>query len=370
MRLNTSALPLRERLKKWFIHYRLAIISLTILAIISLCWLLFSTTFCASKYGPLMDTAQKMANSLTENLTGGKWESEINRQIPTGSVVSTINSVLQGWALSILVMLWLPSLITAFVNQQAYTEIVLKKLLILGVGVFLIINSERICHGITGLGYELVNNIGTVDSNANIDLASEMERLAEIEEANIMNDNSQDIEYDESGVEVSSDSSIVAQTSKQNTIQTFLAGNKIIKNLRVAITTKLGLPFKFIVDLLIPWICMQAAYVMVVIACISRNLEILILTALSPIPFCILTNEPLGSGSGTRFIKNMVALSLQGAVLLIICRIGTAYILNSIGTSITLDSSGEILRSAAVALAVASIMLKSLSISQKAIGLQ
>lgn len=73
-------------------------------------------------------------------------------------------------------------------------------------------------------------------------------------------------------------------------------------------------------QLLIPSFAMWMVSVMIHVICWSRALEIVILSTFAPLAFADATDidHSFGRGSASRFVKNMLALSLSGAIIIFI----------------------------------------------------
>lgn len=75
----------------------------------------------------------------------------------------------------------------------------------------------------------------------------------------------------------------------------------------------------YILQLFIPWIASMIAGVIVKFVCWSRFIEILILAIISPLSFADISKGSSEHSNALRAIKNMIALSLSGAMILLIC---------------------------------------------------
>lgn len=72
-------------------------------------------------------------------------------------------------------------------------------------------------------------------------------------------------------------------------------------------------------QLLVPSLSMWIVSVIINVTCWSRAFEIIILSSFSPLAFADATGiDNFGQGSGSRFIKNIIALSISGAIIIFI----------------------------------------------------
>lgn len=95
----------------------------------------------------------------------------------------------------------------------------------------------------------------------------------------------------------------------------------------------------YILQLFIPWLLSKGAGIIVQFVCWSRFLEIVLLAIMSPLSFADISKGEGGHSNSMRAVKNIIALSLSGAMILIICiicnQIQGALITNAdFGTSI------------------------------------
>lgn len=275
-----------------------------------------------------------------------------------GNIFTNINDILVGIATSIFVILWLCSLLTAFVNQQAYGELIVKKLMVLGIGVALICQANAICQEFCNFGSALTEVV-----------ASEVtENLPKIDEDALwdeMNCVNEDVELEDEPAEDEDKNALVKIWESIKTMFTnaFSLFGKMM-------SVKIINPLKYILVLLLPWAGIKIATILCSVFVYTRGVEIAILCALSPIPFAIISNDPFGNGTGARFLKNVAAVSLQGAVMMITFVICNAMVSGLSGGSITIEAlSSNTMDVLIVYFAEVGLLMKSLSISQKVLGL-
>lgn len=339
-----------------------------LLALICLSVLLCSLfTFC-SRYGPFMAFDEGLVRFIVGATSSDTVMGFINTGFDVERVTGGLTGALKSYGCTICAILWLSSLLTAYINQQAYAEVLLKRILVLGISIFLIYYSDTICQYIADIGTDLANELAATATDNIPDRAEEI--ITAMHDAA---DNEADIAEDEEmedidGIEADKDGAGI------NVLKGFSKALKgLFSKLLSGFRRKITVPLTFLVALLIPALASAVGYIMIMIACYSRGVEIAILKVLSPIPMSIIANEPLGSGPGARFLKNIGALSIQGAVLIVISVVCTALV----GTSIQdlasdLTPSGLMengIKAAAVSIAEGAMMLKSLTLSQKLFGI-
>ena len=332
-------------------------------------------TYAGGLYTPVFYLTKSMVTFIAET---GSFDS-VNEYIHENAIVNNLTSsligvsnVIRGAAASLAVILWFPSLLQAAVNHQAYDELIVKRFIALGAALILIANSTNICTGIADIGVSLMGDItGSVTTSPVDALVNSLERS--LERIASGEDTSMDDEYEEEEeeeIEVTEDSSLIARVLKGIGDKANSLVKKITNQLK-ALSQALG----FFMALCVPWLIAAIARVIIAIACYMRSVEICILTVLSPIPFAMMSNEPLGSGPGARFLKNLAALSIQGAVMMVIAIACSALMTNKLWTFVNVGADfGELMtagvETSAVAMCEAALLIKSLTLAQKAMGLQ
>ena len=155
---------------------------------------------------------------------------------------------------------------------------------------------------------------------------------------------------------------------------------KFLAPLSFEMKYNLGDPLLVILSLFLPWIIKPILSALVSVAVLARGIEIVILCCFAPIPFALVGDGHFGSGAGARFLKNMGAIALQGAVMLAImyiCRAMMVTTVASVDTSAAanlgaegIDSYIEIVFSV-LAIQVINVLLlyRSQSLAQKLFGL-
>lgn len=126
------------------------------------------------------------------------------------------------------------------------------------------------------------------------------------------------------------------------------------------------------VSMFIPWIAVQCANIVISVLIYSRSLEILVLCQMAPIAFGFMSEGGLSNSTGMRYLKNMMALALQGVVIVVILSMTSSIIvgyMTSFGSQVL--SGGEALVTNLVIMSWVEVGMikKSLGICQKVVGL-
>lgn len=85
-------------------------------------------------------------------------------------------------------------------------------------------------------------------------------------------------------------------------------------------------PLGYFLALVLPWVVMWAVTVLTRVVCWSRAFEIVVLATFSPLAFYeVQENGRFGQGAGARFVKNICALALSGAVILFVMALANSF---------------------------------------------
>lgn len=213
------------------------------------------------------------------------------------SVLSAVNELFKviGWGLALIFWGYSFAEMMMQSNGQLIVEQVIKKLLFLVICYFVIENSLEFCCEIVNAGTELTT--ATLESFTSIGMESSV------------------AEYKEE---------VFNACWKE---ETFMGINWGFFSTTIA---ALG----YVVQLFFPWLIALACDVIVKILCWSRAIEICILAAISPIMFMDLGSaRELTHSSTARAIKNLIALAMQGALILISLAICQSIMQSIVGNS-------------------------------------
>ncbi len=127
----------------------------------------------------------------------------------------------------------------------------------------------------------------------------------------------------------------------------------------------------YLIQMFIPYLAMKTARIFTNFAVWGRAIEIIALAAISPLAFMEVpdSHNPL-AGSGMRYLKNMIALSLSGAVIVLVLIITNSIItgiVSNMGTEMNEMMDG-IWQVVLIALVQAGIVNKSQQIAKTAVG--
>ena len=134
--------------------------------------------------------------------------------------------------------------------------------------------------------------------------------------------------------------------------------------------------FGYMIQLFVPWLAMKAVRAVVFMVVWGRAFEIMALATFSPLAFMEVPDvHHVGRGPGMRFIKNMLALSISGAVIVFITLMANAIdiaILNQIiaGAGNGFSSvMGGIMSMVVIGLAEVGMVTKSQQVARTVVGM-
>lgn len=361
MTLSTQKEPLLNKLKLFcrYNKYKIIITIVLITGFLALLMYGVDLTLCADDDEQLhalqrlamsmvkkicyTDIYTKVAEEATIDIIGGN-VGGANIGVITNAMTS-VNEFLIGIATAVAVVLWFPQVASTFLAGQAYAELIIKKLAVLGITVFLVANSMTICTYVVQAGSEVTEKIvTTINSTPDTSGSNTAYNQMETYFANI------------------------------NTEPVAVTGawyERFWANICNFFTVHIITPGLVCLSLLLPLAMLRVAVALTSVFTIIRAVEAIVLIMMSPIPFALVGNEPLGSGAGARFLKNLFALSLQGAVMLIVAYVCQTIYRNVLLTAVDKDTLVDACYNLiAVAIAELGLLSKSLQISQKVFGLQ
>ena len=326
--------------------------------------------------GSVMEFVRAEINFICTGCGSETVQNALNTRFDGGAISTDLANLLKTFAATICVILWLISLITAYINQQAYGELVVKKIMILVLSLVLIAKGPDLCQTIMDIGTQLADRAIAITNNTGQDSTDAIMQVLYT---------AQDNAYIESYNESMGEDARVGTTERSDSIWSLSLDDFLnyfkekIASFRAGLSYKAGVPLTFALVFFIPMVCTAIAYVIIIITCYSRGVEMAILKVLSPVPMGLIVNDPLGSGPGARFLKNVAAVALQGVILVIIPAVMGGVISSTLTNAVASLGSvsghfGDMMKigleMGAIAVAEAMIMSRSLSFAQKALGLQ
>lgn len=324
----------------------------------------------------------------------------------SSGLIHDVGASVASIAVSIAAIMWCISLGTAIINNSVYKEIVFKKTLIAIITVICIMKSITFVSGICDAGCYLVDEMAgnyATDTDINVPFLDNS-RGMQYENCELRYDGSYaDVNLDENNSypDVSDlayyyykydtyGDQFEAMADDYNSKLTFIGRlpvriNNWIKQIPPSIAATLNFyainPVLVFVLIIIPWLIHGACRLLLFIITFARGIEIVVISLFAPLPFALISGGRLGEGAGARYLKNIAALALQGAVMLGVVIICSATIqdvssgINFMSVSpgheaqYLLENYGELWKIIAVQVAEVMLLFKANGIAQKVLGL-
>ena len=277
-----------------------------------------------------METAEKVGTLTAVTFSNGDL-TIAGQTISGATILTTLNELCQGIAVIFVCITFFISLMLS--KDRDLQEEILKKVIYFVVSLALVWYAQDICYAITGIGTEVTTKlIGTISASGIVDDATiNATKQLFFDSVYVDSDNF----FDQMG-------------------ETFAS---------------LGL----YLQLLIPSLAMWVVSVIINVTCWSRAFEIVTLSAFSPLAFADASNlDHFGHGGGSRFIKNMFALSISGAIIVFIMAFGSATSFTAVSNAVAAGTAGAIISGfkdvLVIAFAEVGLILKAQSISKTLLG--
>lgn len=198
-----------------------------------------------------------------------------------GGLIKKIYKIFKNLGYMMLVIYLCIGLMEDYQFNQAYMEKMVKKGIFFCIGLALIANAMDLVYFIANIGSAIVNKISSV---ATSNLPSYDALCQEV--------------YDKCTTAEKADGAIDWLKASVSDIMNAIG---------------------YVLQLFIPWLASWIAYVIVKVVCWSRFIEILLLGIISPLSFADISKASGDRSNAMRAVKNMIALSLSGAMILLIC---------------------------------------------------
>lgn len=281
-----------------------------------------------------VETLNSVSQKVAINLDFDAESIDIGGMTLTGvsTGIKQIHSLMVVAATAFAVICFLIALQKKYFQNPYAKELLVKQFLILGISLVLIGKSLWICQQLanfgTGMTTAVINNLSSGGNDDN----SAANQLIEIKRT------------------------IYEECQKEG---------KGLKALTVAISNFVT-QLNYVLQLLIPWLITYAVSLIVSFTCWSRAVEIIILATLSPIAFADTLSER--GGAGEKFVRNYLALALQGVVIIVIM-----YFCNQINMSILMSEGDFIItkvpKIVIIGLVQVGLITKSLTMTKEVVGL-
>ena len=218
-------------------------------------------------------------------------------------VLKAVNDALKTFSLVLACIMFFVGLMSAALQQQAYEEVIFKRLVTLMVTIGMIAFSAMLVLNISNIGTGIMNMISNKLNS---------EEMLKNNEETMLNLETQ----------------ICVQCYTDN-------GNHWYNDIFDPLITAMCL-VGYNAMLVPAWLGSCVAFVVVSVICYGRAVEIYIMAAMAPLAVCDISGgQGMGMTNTSRFIKNVCAISLQGAIIVL-----SMFICKSIQIGILADMNG------------------------------
>ena len=272
---------------------------------------------------------RKVANKMVETICEPPSTDDIDMEVTPDSVklgsttisglsgvISNINDVSRTVAVSVATLLWCITLGLSYINGSAYKEILIKRFIILVITLACITLAFDICTYLCNAGSDFAQKVAEVVSPSSYTVPQIYKSTDGIEYQNELKDIAAPINQSYNDVP-EDDMFGLSRWFAKITHRMEFNFKKFPKWANYTV----GDPLMCIVLLSIPYLVHWICIMLVSVFCLARGVEILVLSAFAPIPFSLMSDSGFGNGAGSRFLKNIGALAIQGAIMVAVMAI-------------------------------------------------
>lgn len=241
-----------------------------------------------------------------------------------GTTIKTVNTICRNVAIVLIVTTFCVSLAQGFIEGSNYDEVIMKKLIVLGVMIACVSSSQDVCSELANLGTTVVNEIvtqQTTDSGGNYGPIERNVVTATTDTTDWVYKNKNAQKWTEGSstderfkfYQMGSDSSIGKYQEQILNATVYKEDDDIWAVIRAVAATLGG--FEDCVKLFIPSKLSWLSTMLAKSVCWVRAIELVIMIAFSPLAFVSLNGHSPIDGV-IRFFKAFFAVCIQGAIIL------------------------------------------------------
>ena len=227
------------------------------------------------------------SNSIT---VGGVTMGGSNGTSTVYSIMKIANGVFKNFGIVLLILWFCISIFDDASLNQMFLEKFIKKLIFLAIGVFLISQSLSIIIGLSNIGSDIAN---ALYSRISVGTNTQLENNVD---------------------------TIMSTINRGMTDPSSINGNGLIASIKKSFiemgNTVKALPI--FIELFVPYIIALLCGVMIEVTCWSRFFEIILMAIMSPVAFADISKGSIEHSSMLRMLKNVLALTMTGAMIIII----------------------------------------------------
>lgn len=257
-----------------------------------------------------------------------------NLSLSSGIVTAivSISAIFRNMAVTLYIIYFLVGIMEDFSLQAIYLEKLLKKAIYFVAGFILIANSMDIVYGIANIGTQLAQKITSTGAAHTVDIEPLLNQI-----------------YYDCNQEYGSGPLDSLKEMANNTVAAI----------------------SYNIQILFPYLAAKACNIIIQVICWSRFFEITFIGIMSPLSVIdVAAKGSLEQSSCMRMLKNIIALAISGALIILIC-----YMCNQISGSLIVEASvstgnflSVIWKVVVISIVQAGLVKQSTDIAKKALG--
>lgn len=245
--------------------------------------------------------------SVTINGKVGKTGSTTGGMTINMAVIPGLYKIFQNLGVMVMIMYFGAGLIEELSFNQMYIEKLVKKFVFLIIGIVLISHSMDLVYGIANIGSAVVLKAYNLTTKTGLDSPALDDVKAEIW-ADIYS--------------VNPDAGAV---------------KRLLQNI-----ADLGVQIGYVTQMFIPWVINKLCWVLLQVVCWSRFIELTLMAIVSPVAISDIAKADPNTSNSSRAIKNVIALSMSGSIIMLAVIIGSAIQASIFADAVTADSFGSL----------------------------
>lgn len=223
------------------------------------------------------------------------------------AVIPGLYKIFQNLGIMVLIMYFGAGLLEELSFNQMYTEKLVKKFVFLVIGIVLISQSMDLVYGIANIGSAVVLKAYNLATSTGYNTPA----------------------LDDVKAEIWSDIYTVNPDAS--------AIKRLLQNM-----TDLGVQIGYVTQMFIPWIINKLCWVLLQVVCWSRFIELTLMAIVSPIAISDISKADINTSNTSRAIKNVIALSMSGSIILLAVIIGSSIQASIFADAVTSNNFGSL----------------------------
>ncbi|SOC16290.1 hypothetical protein [Pseudobutyrivibrio ruminis] len=223
------------------------------------------------------------------------------------AVIPKLYKIFQNLGIMVMIMYFGAGLLEELSFNQMYIEKMIKKFVFLVVGVVLISQAMELVYGIANIGSAIVLKAYNVATSTGYNTPA----------------------LDDVKAEIWSDIYTVNPDAS--------AIKRLLQNM-----ADLGVQVGYVTQMFIPWVINKLCWVLLQVVCWSRFIELTLMAVVSPIALSDIAKGDANTSNTARAIKNVIALSMSGSIILLAVIIGSSIQASIFAEAVTANNFGSL----------------------------